>query len=50
MGNYFQKGDGYILSDMPIDIKNPVDEITGLYRANEAAQKWQAEQEAKLKK
>ena len=50
MGNYFQKGDGYILSDMPIDIKNPVDEITGLYRANEAAAAWQKEQEAKLKK
>jgi hypothetical protein len=50
MGNYFQKGDGYILSTMPIDIKNPIDEITGLYRANEAADKWAKEQEAKLKK
>ena len=48
MGNYFQKGDGYLLSDMPIDIKNPVDEITGLYRANEAAAAWQKEQEKKL--
>ena len=47
--HYFQKGDGYLLSDMPIDIKNPVDEITGLYRANEAAVAWQKEQEEKLK-
>jgi len=48
-GNYYQKGEGYLLSNIPIDIKNPVDEITGLYRANEEAVKWQKEQEAKMK-
>ena len=43
MGHYFQKGSGYILSDMPIDLKDPINEVTGLYQANEAAIKWQKE-------
>lgn len=49
MGHYFQKGDGYILSDMPIDIKNPIDEVTGLYRAHAEAEKWAKDQESKMK-
>lgn len=49
MGHYFQKGNGYILSDIPIDIKDPINEITGLYQANEAAIKWQKDQETKIK-
>lgn len=49
MGHYFQKGDGYLLSDIPIDIKDPINEITGLYQVQEQAAKWQKEQESKLK-
>lgn len=43
-GYYYQKGDGYILSDMPINTKAPVDEVTGLYNIDEAAKKWQQSQ------
>ena len=53
MGRYHQWGTagglGYLLTDYPIDLENPVDKITGLYKVQEAAAKWQAEQEAKLK-
>ncbi len=41
MGNYFQKGDGYLLSSIPIDLSNPTDKISGLYNADKAAQEWQ---------
>ena len=50
MGRYHQKGDGYLITDYPIDLKNPVDEITGLYNVNRAALEWQHAQEAELKK
>lgn len=53
MGRYHQWGTagglGYLLTDYPIDLTNPIDEITGLYRANEAAAKWQKEQEQALR-
>ena len=38
MDNYFEKGDGYLLSSIPIDIENPVDKITGLFRISAEAQ------------
>ncbi|KKR13300.1 MAG: hypothetical protein UT43_C0047G0003 [Parcubacteria group bacterium GW2011_GWC1_39_29] len=54
MGRYHQWGTagglGYLLTDYPIDLANPVNEITGLYNAHTAAAKWQAEQEAELRK
>jgi hypothetical protein len=43
-GHYFQKGDGYIMSDMPINVKEPVNEITGLYNLDAAAKEWQDSQ------
>lgn len=43
-GYYYQFGQGYILSDMPINTKAPVDEITGLYNIDEAAKKWSQSQ------
>ncbi len=50
MDRYHQKGEGYLLTDYPIDLDNPVDKITGLYNAQIAALKWQHEQEEILKK
>ncbi|MES3004855.1 MAG: hypothetical protein V4690_01930 [Patescibacteria group bacterium] len=54
MGRYHQWGTagglGYLLTDYPIDIGSEMDEITGLFQMNEAAAKWQAEQESKLRK
>jgi hypothetical protein len=54
MGRYHQWGTagglGYLLTDYPIDLNNSVDEITGLYKMQEAAYKWQLQQEDKLKK
>lgn len=53
-GRYHQWGTagglGYLLTDYPIDIKNPIDEMTGLYNANVAARMWQMEQEDQLRK
>ena len=46
---YHQKGEGYLLTDYPIDLDNPIDKITGLYNAQLAASKWQKEQEEILK-
>ena len=43
-------GLGYLLTDYPIDLANPMDEITGLYNAHKAAQAWQEEQETLLRK
>ncbi len=50
MGRYHQKGDGYLITDYPIDLDNPVNKITGLYNVNEAALAWQHAQEAELRK
>lgn len=53
MGRYHQLGTAggntYLLTDYPIDLRNPFDEITGLYNAHEAAAKWQLAQEQLLK-
>lgn len=53
MGRYHQLGTagglGYLLTDYPIDLVDPIDKITGLYRAEEASARWQAEQEARLR-
>lgn len=50
MGHFFQKGNGYLLSDMPIEISDPINEVTGLYQANQQAVEWQKKQEELLKK
>lgn len=54
MGRYHQWGTagglGYLTTDYPIDLADPIDQITGLYKVHEAAAKWQAEQEADLRK
>lgn len=54
MGRYHQWGTagglGYLITDYPIDLKNPVDEITGLYKVQQQALEWQKTQEALLKK
>lgn len=53
MGRYHQWGTagglGYLITDYPIDLENPEDKITGLYNMNEAARKWQLEQEESLR-
>jgi hypothetical protein len=41
-------GLGYLITDYPIDVENPVDSITGLYNMHKAAHKWQLEQEKKI--
>ena len=43
-GYYYQLGQGYILSDMPINTKEPVDQVTGLYNLDKSAQEWQKSQ------
>lgn len=52
MGRYHQWGTagglGYLMTDYPINLHDPIDEMTSLYKADAAAAKWQAEQEAKL--
>ncbi len=54
MGRYHQWGTagglGYLLTDYPIDLKNPIDEISGLYRVQKEALEWQMLQEERLKK
>ncbi|MDO8510013.1 MAG: hypothetical protein Q7S15_00070 [bacterium] len=54
MGRYHQWGTagglGYLVTDYPIDLENPMDQITGLYNANQAATAWQKQQEVELKK
>jgi len=53
MGRYHQWGTagglGYLLTDYPIDLANPTDEVTGMYNANLKALEWQKKQEEKLK-
>jgi hypothetical protein len=50
---YFQWGTagglGYLLTDFPIDLTNPRDEITGMYNTAKAAYEWQQMEEAKLR-
>jgi len=52
MNRYHQWGTagglGYLITDYPIDLENPIDAVTGLYNMHEAARKWQLEQEEKL--
>jgi len=54
MGRYHQYGTaggiGYLLTNYPIDLEDPVDAITGLYNMSQAAHKWQLAQEAELRK
>jgi len=53
-GRYHQWGTagglGYLLTDYPIDLKDPIDEITGMYKMSREAHEWQVRQEAELKK
>ena len=39
----------YLLTDYPIDLEDPVDKISGLYKVDEISRSWQEEQEAKLR-
>ena len=52
-GRYHQWGTagglGYLLTDYPIDLTNPADEITGMFNADKAAYEWQKLQEEQLK-
>lgn len=54
MGRYHQWGTagglGYLLTDYPIDLANPIDEVTGLYNMHKVAYEWQKQQEEILKK
>jgi hypothetical protein len=49
---YFQYGTaggiGYLLTDFPIDLSDPLDAITGMYNADLAASQWQKLQEATM--
>lgn len=53
MGRYHQWGTagglGYLLTDYPIDLENPMDKVTGLYNMNLAAYEWQQKQEQILR-
>jgi len=53
MGRYHQWGTagglGYLLTDYPIDLSDPISEVTGLYNVHRAALQWQQEQEKNLK-
>lgn len=42
-------GLGYLLTDYPIDLENPMNAITGMYNMSEAAYKWQQLQEKQLR-
>lgn len=42
-------GLGYMLTDYPIDLVNPKDEVTGMFNADKAASEWQQRQEAQLR-
>jgi len=48
-GRYHQKGPNYLLTDYPIDLKNPIDEVTGMYNMHKAAYEYQKQQEAILR-
>jgi len=36
-------------TDYPLDLTNPMDEVTGLYNVHKAALEWQKQEEAKLR-
>ena len=42
-------GLGYLITDYPIDLEDPVDQVTGMYKAHAAASALQREQEAVLR-
>ena len=42
-------GLGYLLTDYPIDLRNPQDLITGLYNMDKVAYEWQKLQEKQMK-
>jgi hypothetical protein len=54
MGRYHQYGTaggiGYLITDYPIDLEDPVDVVTGLYKMSKVAKEWQDAEEAKLRK
>lgn len=54
MSRYHQWGTagglGYLLTDYPIDLDDPINKITGLYNVQKQAMEWQQEQEAILRK
>ena len=49
VGRYHQLGTAggmtYLLTNYPIDLSNPIDKVTGLYNAHQAALDWQLSQE-----
>lgn len=53
MGRYHQYGTaggiGYLITDYPIDLVDPTDELTGMYRMHAAAYEWQQQQEEQLR-
>ncbi len=53
MSRYHQWGTagglGYLLTDYPIDLQNPMDEITGMYNVQRQAFEWQQQQEQHLR-
>ncbi len=42
-------GIGYLITDYPIDLVNPQDEVTGMYNMSKAAHDWQLQQEEQLR-
>ena len=52
-GRYHQWGTagglGYLKTDYPIDLADPIDEVTGMYKLHQAAYEWQKQQEELLK-
>ncbi len=52
MGRYHQWGTagglGYLLTDYPIDLQDPIDAVTGLYKVHKEAYEWQKLQEQEL--
>jgi hypothetical protein len=53
MGRYHQWGTagglGYLLTDYPIDLQDPIDAVTGLYKVHKEAYEWQKLQEKELR-
>lgn len=53
MGRYHQWGTagglGYLITDYPINLENPIDKITGLYQVQKEALEWQKKQEEELR-
>ena len=53
MGRYHQWGTagglGYLLTDYPIDLEDPINKVTGLYKVQKEAMEWQKMQERELR-